>query len=193
LKLFEEKLINVETLSNAFLRLMNWRYRFIVPPKCILIFLAKRYKEHPPGQDLQDVAFYIHDCMRDSGLFTGPENTTLKETMAARLYATWTRTTTEFLAGVWADSQFSEESAERITEWSLKEFSPSIPKNISRINRRLSEALPKAIFDYFLALTFNIDDTSRANKALRAIADGLNMGETEYFKAVSEVVDKYGI
>lgn len=193
LKLFEDKLINIEELSDAFLKLMNWRYRFVVPTKHILIALAKRYKKHPPGKDLQDVALYIHDCMRDLGLFTGHENTTLKETMAARLYATWTRTTTEFLAGIWADSQFSEEAAKKITEWALKEFSPSLPKNTSANNRHISEALPKATFDYFLALTFNIDDTSRANKALQIIASGLNMSEIEYFKAVSEVVDKYGI
>lgn len=192
LKLFEEKLLDIETLSDAFLTLMKWRYRFIVPTKHIMVFLAKRYKKHPPGQDLQEVALYLHDCIRDPGLFAGPENTTLKESMAAKLYATWTRLITEFLAGIWADSEFSEEAAKKTTEWTLKEFSPSVPKNIISNNLQMLEVLPKVIFDYFLALTFTIDDTSRANRALQAIAQGLHMSESEYFKAVSEMVDKYG-
>jgi hypothetical protein len=193
LKLFEESLIDIEALSNAFLTLMKWRYRFIVLTKDILLFYAKRYKKHPPGQDLQDVALYLHDCMRDPGLFAGPENTTLKESMAAKLCAAWIRTITEFLAGVWADSEFNEESAKKIAEWTLKECLPSPPKNVGQSKVYVSEVLPKAIFDYFFALTFNIKNTSRANKALQAVAEGLNMSETEYFKAVSEVVDKYGI
>jgi tetratricopeptide (TPR) repeat protein len=192
LKLFEENLIDIETLSNAFLTLMKWRYRFIVPTKDVLIALAKRYKKHPPGQDLQDTALYLHDCMRDPGLFGGPENTTLKESMAVKLCVTWTRIIAEFLVGVWADLEFNEESAKNITEWTLKEFCPSLPKNMIHNLSKL-EMLPKLILDNFLVQTFNIKDASRTNKALQIIAEGLNMDETQYFKAVSEVIDIYEV
>lgn len=195
LKAFEqENFLDESLITEAFLKLMRWRYRFLVPSVDMLLYLAKEYAANPPGQDLQDISLYIHDCMRDPGLFAGPENTTRKESMAAKLYAAWTKIIAEFLAGVWADSEFDEESAKKITEWTLKEFSPSLPKNIIiRNSSQMLEALPKAIFDYFLALTFNITDASRANKALQVIAGGLNMSEIEYSNAVSGVVDKYGI
>ncbi len=189
MKLHEEKIIDSETMANAFLALIRWRYRFIVPTEDVLLVLAKRYKSHPPGQDLQDIALYVHDCMRDPGLFAGAENTTRKESMAAKLYATWTRMTADFLVAVWADSEFNEDAAIKITKWALSEFSPSLPRNISINSPHLSEVQHKVIISCFLALTFKIGDTSRASKALQIIAESFNMSETEYFKAVSEVVD----
>lgn len=192
LKLHEAKLIDIEALSDAFLTLMEWRYRFLVPTKDILIALAKRYKNHPPGEDLQNVALYLHDCMRDPGLFAGLENTTAKESMAIKLYTTWIRLIPDFLVGIWADTGFSDEAAKAITEWSLQEFMPSIPKNIVHKTLEMSEILPKVIFGYFYAFMFKIDDASRANRALQTIAKSLHMSEPEYFKAVSDMVEKYG-
>lgn len=192
LKLFEEGLIDIKILSNSFLTLMKWRYRFVVPTKDILLALAKKYKSRPPGQDLQEVALYLHDCMRDPGLFGGAENTTQKESMALKLYAKWVNIITEYLAGVWADLEFNEDNAKKLTEWTLQELYPSLPKNRDQ-GIVLPEFLPKVIIDHFLVLTFNIKDAARANRALQIIAEGLNMSETEYYKAVSEVVDIYGV
>lgn len=192
LKLFEAGLIDIEKLSTAFLTLMGWRYRFVVPQKHILLTLAKRYKNHPPGKDLIEVALYLHDCMRDPGLFGGVENTTHKESISSMLYVKWINAITEYLVEVWADLEFTEGNAKILTEWTLQEFYPSLPKN-RNIGVILPEFLSKVILDYFLVLSLNIKELSRANKALQIMADSLNMSETDYFKAVSEVVDKYGI
>jgi len=188
-KLRDEQIIDTQTLTNSILTLMNWRYRFIIPTEDALLTMAKKYRTYPPGQELEDVALYVHDCMRDAGLFSGPENTTHQESMAAKLYAAWTRRVVDFLVAVWADSEFSDDVAVKLTEWAVSELSPSLPCSISSNSPHLAKVQPKVTFNVFLALTFRIDDTSRASKALQAIAESFNMGETEYFKAVSEVVD----
>ncbi|MBN1765914.1 MAG: hypothetical protein JW860_11695, partial [Sedimentisphaerales bacterium] len=192
LKLSEVGLINIDKLSNAFLTLMKWRYRFIVPTKDMLLCLAKRYKNHPPGQDLREVALYIHECMRDPGLFAGSENTTNKISMALRLYLSWTNQITRFLVDVWADKEFDENTSVTITNWTIMELMPSLPKNLIYKHLEISKNHSKAIFDLFLALSFEIEGRSRANKALQTLAECLNMSENDYFKAVAEVVDQYG-
>ncbi|MBN2019675.1 MAG: tetratricopeptide repeat protein [Sedimentisphaerales bacterium] len=191
LKAFEkEKFLNETMITEAFLKLMRWRYRFFIPSVDMLLCLAKEYSVNPPGQDLREVALYLHDCMRDPGLFGGPENTTQKESMSIRLYSKWTNIVTEFLVGVWADMEFTEDNAKKLTEWVIEEFYPSMPKNRNQ-GVILPEFLSRVIIDYFLILIFNIKDTSRANKALQIIAENLNMNEKEYFKTVAEVIDRY--
>jgi len=65
----------------AIRQLMAWRYRFIVPPPGILKALADPYRANPPGEALREVAEYVHDCMRDTGLFGGRENTEMGDSM----------------------------------------------------------------------------------------------------------------
>jgi tetratricopeptide (TPR) repeat protein len=194
LMLHKESLISIDVLTDAFLKLISWRYRFLVPTKEILLILAKRYKSHPPGKELQKIALYVHDCMRDPGLFGGAENnTTHKESMAARLYVCWTRITAEFLVDIWRDLEFTEEAAKLLTEWAINELTPSLPGVLGVNSLRFAAHSSGAFFDYFLAFAFLIDDTSRASNALQIIAECLNMDEEEYFKAVARVVDRYGI
>lgn len=193
LVLHENGIINSDELTTAFLSLIRWRYRFVIPTKEILLLLARRFKKHPPGKDLQDVALYTHSCMRDPGLFGGKENTSLNESMAARLFVSWLRVISEFLVDVWGDSEFSVEVAEKLTKWSVDEFMPSLPNSIGPNGVGIAENVSSAFLSYFLGFALLIDDTARASKALQVIAECLNMGETDYFKAVTLVVDKYGI
>lgn len=192
LLLYEDGLIKSNKLADAFLKLIRWRYRFIVPTKEILLELAKRYKNHPPGKDLQEVAIYMHSCLRDPGLFTGQESTTLKESIAEKLFISWIRLNAEFLVGVWGDLEFSVEIAEKLTHWSINELMPSFPKNLGA-NLRVVQNVPNALFSYILGFSLLIEDPSRANKALQVVAECMGMDETDYFKAVSLVVDKYAI
>ena len=192
-KLFEEKLIDIDVLSDTFLQLVSWRYRFIVPSREVLLNLAKRYKGHPPGKDLQEIALYVHACMRSPGLFGGTENTTRKESMAARLYLCWVRLTVEFIVDVWADSDFTEEAAKSLTEWAVIEFMPSLPRALGANNLNMAANSLKAILGFFLAFNFRIKDVARADKALQIIIECLNIDEIDYFKAVSEVIDRYEI
>jgi hypothetical protein len=192
LKMYEENIIDIAQLSEAFLKLMEWRYRFIIPTKEILLHLAKKYKNNPPGEDLRTIAYYLHDCMRDPGLFAGKEKTTQNESMAIRLFAHWImRLIPEFLNGIWADEEFTEENAKKLTEWAIQELIPSLPKGIDP-NNLIVANISGAILVSFLTLIFYIDDSSRANKALQTIAEYMNIDETDYLKAVSGTIDIYG-
>jgi hypothetical protein len=71
--LHAEGLLDAEATADKLLQLVAWRYRFIVLPPTVLLTLAKRYPAHPLGADLERVGRYIHDCMRDTGLFGGLE------------------------------------------------------------------------------------------------------------------------
>ena len=192
-KLYEEKLIDIDVLTNAFLQLVRWRYRFIIPTREVLLNLVKRYKKHPPGKDLQEVVLYAHACMRSPGLFGGAENTTHKESMAARLYLCWLRLIVEFIVDVWGESDFTEEASKSLTEWAIIEFMPSLPRVLGANSLNFAANSLKAVLDYFLAFNFRIKDVARADKALQIIIECLNIDETDYFKAVSEVINRYGI
>ena len=46
-------IITDDQAADALLQLMNWRYRFILPPPEILKILFDRYRSHPPGAALR--------------------------------------------------------------------------------------------------------------------------------------------
>ena len=71
--LCDADIINTVQEADAILALMRWRYRFIVPTVRVLTTVADRYSQQPPGKELREIAEYIHACLRDAGLFTGPE------------------------------------------------------------------------------------------------------------------------
>ena len=193
-KLFEDNIIDIDIMSDAFIKLMQWRYRFIIPPEEVLVNLARRYKSHPPGKHLREFAIYVHDCMRDPGLFSGQENTTLKESMAARLFLSWTRLIATFLVEIWSDSDFSDDNAKEITEWAINEFVPSLPKGIVVNCPYIANKQFSIFFNCFYTQTFAKNkNRERDNKSLQVISDCMNMNDTEYYKAISEVVDIYGI
>ncbi|MBW8015459.1 MAG: tetratricopeptide repeat protein [Planctomycetes bacterium] len=192
LQLHDEGLITNNELADAFLNLIAWRYRFIIPPKVVLLELAKRYINHPPGKDLQEVALYMHSCLRDPGLPANQLDTKFKASFAEKLYISWIRLNAEFLVEVWDDLEFSEEIAEKLTNWSINELMPSFPKNLGP-NMRVVNNMSNALFNYVLGFSLLIRDHSRASKALQVVAECLGMNETDYFKAVSLVVDKHGI
>ena len=131
--------------------------------------------------------------MRSPGLFGGSENTTHKESMAARLYVCWLRLVVEFIVDVWGDSDFTDDTSKSLTEWAIIEFIPSLPKVLGPNSLNLAANSLKVVLDFFLAFNFRIKDVARADKALQIIIECLNIDETDYFKNVSEVIDKYGI
>ena len=91
-------IVTRDEAADALLQLLNWRYRFILVPPDILKLLADRYRSHPPGAALRKIAIYVHDCMRDEGLFGGFETTDPPISMAMRLYQNWIQNVAEFLS-----------------------------------------------------------------------------------------------
>jgi hypothetical protein len=170
-------------------RLMKWRYRFILPTAEILKTLAGQYRANPPGQALQEIAQYIHDCMRDTGLFGGPEKTEHGEPMAMRLYLSWVSVISKFLISVWDDESFSEESAKRLTEWSIQELLPSPPRVLhGNLKVRISTQTAQYLLSHAL-INSNMLSKERIGDAMKALKDALRLNDNEYLRIVTETLD----
>jgi tetratricopeptide (TPR) repeat protein len=179
------------TLAAAHLQqLTKWRYRFIVLPAEILKTLADNYRTHPPGNALRDVAAYVHDCMRDPGLFTGLESTTVPTSMAVRTYLSWVYNVAEFIVDVWTDSTTTESYAETITDWAITELLPSPPKLMDDASQaRLAALTPQALLSRVLIRSGTADSSERMNLAIRSITRNLGITEKQYIDMVIKVSD----
>jgi hypothetical protein len=191
LALRDAELLTDEQVADAFLKLIRWRYRFIVLPPEVLKTLALQFTAHPPGEDLRDVALYVHDCMRDAGLFSGFEPTDPPTTIAVRLFRTWITNAAEFIMDVWADERFSDECARKLTEWAIQEFLPSPPRGMQPINPMVGSLSTEMALTHAMLRSCRLSDVSRAHAGLRAIAAAFGMSELVYVKKVTEVIDGF--
>jgi tetratricopeptide (TPR) repeat protein len=193
LKAFEqEKFLDESLITEAFLKLMRWRYCFLVPSLDMLLYLAKEYAANPPGQKLRDIAHYVHDCMRDPGLFSGLEKTDPPQPMCGHLFIAWFDIVFEFIVRLWADAEMTSEVACTYTGWALRELMPSPPKAfihqgergayIVNITTRLS--LEKTLGDFAINV-----DTSRAKTAISEIRKAFYMSDTEFYRMFTETLD----
>lgn len=171
-------------------RLMQWRYRFVLPTSEILKALAEQFRTNPPGQALQEVAEYVHDCMLDTGLFGGPEKTDKHESMAMRLYLSWLSVISKFLISVWDDESFSEESANRLTEWSIQELLPSPPRVLhGSIKARISSLTPQILLSHTLINSNILPNGKRMPDAMKALKDAFKLNDDEYFRIVTGILN----
>lgn len=181
--------LNSAKATAAIRQLMQWRYRFIVPSPEALKAMADQYRASPPGQALQDVAEYVHDCMRDSGLFSGPEKTDIGDSMAMRFYLEMLSTVAEFLILVWADDGFAAEPSARLTEWSVRELLPSIPRVVAGQARVLIGALTNRLFlSHALLKTGAQFGNPRMADAMKALKEALRLDNDEYIRIVTEIL-----
>jgi len=166
------------------LDLVRWRYRFVLPSPGILRTLAAHYRGNPPGRPLQEVAEYVHDCMRDTGLFGGPENTDLKDSMAMRLFLTWMNLVSEFLMQVWEDDDFSEDTSEQLTEWAVRELLPSPPRVVhGSVKVRAGSMTAR------LLLSYAVIHAEASTDALQAMQKALRLSNDEYERIMTELLN----
>lgn len=172
-------------------RLMQWRYRFLVPPAEILFELALGAADSPPGDALLDVAFYLHDCLRDPGLHCGLEQSEPPLPMAVKLAAEWGNAITAFLPMVWRDSRFSEDAASRLTRWVGEELLPSCPRGLASqpMGYNLARAERLAMMAGFMVHFAVVPDRRRANLALRILAETSGMDQDSFLAATAEAIN----
>lgn len=183
--------INTEQTASLYLQLMRWRYRFIIPTVDVLKYFADQYRNSPPGCVLHEIAEYLHDCMRDPGLFAGPEQTTRGESMAMRCYMSWISTIAEFVILVWADEGYSPETATKLTHWSILEFCPSVPRSFNGEQKvRIAEITTRLFVSKALIETSK-KDKPRYGDAMKAIKDGFLLTDDEYQKIVTEILHDF--
>ncbi|HOW96500.1 MAG TPA: hypothetical protein P5567_00355 [Kiritimatiellia bacterium] len=190
LRLMAEGKLDAGKTADALKQLLAWRYRFLVLPPAILKILADMHRGKPPGQALREVAGYVHDCMRDSGLFGGPEKTELGDSMAMRTYLTWVSSIAEFLVLVWADEGFAPEKATRLTTWACAELLPAPPRVVDgRMKVQIAEMTPRLFLSHALLKTANHSGEPRMADAMKAMKDGLRLTDDEYHRVVLEILN----
>lgn len=182
--------IDASKAAESLRQLMQWRYRFILPSAQTLKTFAEQYRTSPPGQPLQELAEYVHDCMRDMGLFGGPEKSEKGESMAMRLYLSWLSVISEFLILVWEDESFSEISAKRLTEWSVQEFLPSSPRIFhGSMKVRISSLTPRILLTNALIQSGKLPKGGRMPAAMKALKEALQLNDDEYLNIVTEILN----
>jgi hypothetical protein len=168
---------------------MSWRYRFIVAPPEVLKTLADRFIQHPPGQLLRKIALYVHDCMRDPGLFGGAEAADPPMSMASLFFLRWAAHIAEFLVDVWADPKWDETHTRGLTEWAIAELLPSPPRAMTGPGTSIALLGGKIAMGRALVRACQLEDRARGNAALRAVADALGMRPNEYLAVVAEGIN----
>lgn len=182
--------IDAGRAADCFLQLLRWRYRFLVAPTGVLHTLASRFASSPPGRDLQDVAFYVHDAMRDPGLPAAKLTPKAMATLAERYYQEWVKTVTEFVMGIWKDPAFSDDAAAFLTSWAGHQLLPSPPAVIATGSSQLVQRTPLLVMVNALLSSCTITDRVRANAGIRALSVSLGLNEHEYLKVLTEAVNR---
>jgi tetratricopeptide (TPR) repeat protein/pimeloyl-ACP methyl ester carboxylesterase len=177
--------------AQSILTLMQWRYRFIIPATTILKMCAVQYRGNPPGVHLREVANYVHDCMRDSGLFSGHENTDFKDSMATRLYLSWVRLLAEWLVDLWDDSEFSNETATKLTFWCVQECLPTQPRVVhGNVKVRIGSLTNYYLISHMLLESNSAADAERMSTAMKTVQEGLRLSDEDYQRIVTEILNE---
>ncbi len=190
LALSESGRLDASGAADAMLALMRWRYRFIVPSSTILKTYAAQYRGNPPGLPLREVAEYIHDCMRDMGLFGGPEKTDLKESMAMRLCMSWMNVLAEWLVGLWGDGDFTDDTTKQLTDWCVQECLPSQPRVVhGSVKARFGSLTGTLLISRMLLNSNSVADGERMSAAMKVVHAALKLSDEDYLRIVTEILN----
>jgi tetratricopeptide (TPR) repeat protein len=182
--------LDVGNGTAAFLRLMRWRYRFILPPVNVLVECAHQYRQRPPGMLLCEIAAYAHDSMRDPGLFNGPEKSTPPTPMGVRLFNAWCQLTGEFVLAVWSDNRFGEDAALKLTRWAVDQLLPSLPVgNFPNWQIICAELARRSAMDGALFRCLSLEPSDRTRAGFKALGEALGFSEEEYRRTVTEIIN----
>jgi tetratricopeptide (TPR) repeat protein len=129
--LYEREIITLSEYANCFIQLCKWRYRFLIPDARIMVFVAKEFKQRPPGKQLQIISDYGRSCMEDPGLFLGPEPTDPPISCGFKFQQEWVSRWIDFLVAAWQDDDFSVEYLKDLTQWVYRQALPDVPKHLN--------------------------------------------------------------
>lgn len=188
--LLRRDIISVSEAARHFGSLMTWRYRFLLPPSAVLLHWAQEYRAHPPGPRLIALAQYMQDCMRDPGLFCGPEPTKPPLHLAVHIWFAWMRILSEFLINLWLIPDVDVNLAQEITKWSVTECLPTPPANLPLFaQQNAAQALPKTLLREILFRAVSVEDQDAANRAILAVKESLELPDLEYVRLIGDVAD----
>lgn len=188
--LYSQGHIDLEELTNIYLQLIDWRYKFIIPPLEVMIYLAEQYSTKPPGIELKKIAMYAHECMRDPGLFCGLEKTAdIPLPIAVKLYTEWFLLATKFIVKCWNNKNFDYGTLEEYTNWIVLYMLPTVPKYLPEGGYRLASITKRVVLGDVITQLMTVGDMDLGNKILLLLKQKLELSDIEYNRIVSETID----
>ena len=185
-----EGVITSEQHATAWLQLARWRYRFLTPTPGVLLELAARHAEFPPGDDLRQVCRYLHDCLLDHGLHCGMEPTTPPISVGWWYFQTAARAIGRFLMRVWHDPRFDDRAATALTHWCAGEFLPPAPRNLGHAGHAATSQFAGQ-FVLFGAVSDEsfFRDAERSGATLGVMADAFGVSADDYEAVMTTLVE----
>lgn len=178
--------LDQKTAAHAYLKLMKWRYRFLVVPSDTLLVIAKEFAP----VSLRKVAEYVHDCMRDPGLFGGAEKADPPLPIAYCFFQAWLVAIAEFTADVWLDGEIDESRTIELTEWAMRELVPTPPFILGSRVEVLSNFTPTTILVHAMMRLTQSREHELVNRGLRRIASGLGLSDQEFLRIATDIIDR---
>lgn len=178
-------ILNDEQSAQAILKLFEWRYRFIVCPATLLQVIAK----HFAPRELLNVARYIHDCMRDPGLFGGMETTTSPSVIAVSFHQKWVQELAIFAVQVWFDDTIDENRSESIVKTVVTRMLPTLPETLGVMGARLASYTPTMFFSHIMHSSLSFGDRGKGNRLLQFVSLSLGMDKEELSRVVCKVIN----
>ncbi|QDU44583.1 hypothetical protein Mal52_30680 [Symmachiella dynata] len=186
-RMYQEGKISSEQFADAFLQLVRWRYRFLLPDATVLLDFVRRY--HGINDPLVEISQYMHDCMRDCGLLAGKEPTEPATSVALHYYIQSLGRWAEFAAQVWNLKELDEKQRITLTEWIVSECLPTPPRNLPTSGRfQLAESSVETFLAAFLVRACDIDDLLTAKAAVKAVSDLIGITERDFESVVSHIL-----
>jgi Flp pilus assembly protein TadD len=179
-RLADEHVITPQQHAEYWLQLVRWRYKFLLPQPTVLLIMASQFTAGLPGAQLREVVTYLHDCMRDIGLFGGHELVEPPISMAIRLYSAWLRVIADFVVDLWWDERFNEHQAAKLTKWIVAYFIPGRPRNLTGASWRLmSQANRQGLLGMILTAALVQKDAKKASRLVSRIRRSLKTTDDE--------------
>jgi len=192
--LYSQSLIDIEDYTKLYLQLMEWRYKFLLPPIEILNYLVGQYSNHPPGIELNQIAGYVQECMIDPGLFHGQEKSAeVPLPISIKLYLELLQLSTDFIINCWTNDSLSDAEAEEYTDWALLSLLPTFPKFLPDFTKSNIASMTKQVLlsgSIMKLITLQHPDIS--NKILLSLKNKLQLNDIEYNKIIAGSLDAIG-
>lgn len=192
IRMYEEAVLSVDILADAFFKLIQWRYRFLVPHIDVLLTFACRFDGI--GRPLVIISQYMHDCMRDFGLLGGKEPTQPPTSVAIQFYSRWVTGWAEFVAKVWECESLSNEKKKSLTKWVVLECIPNPPRNIPLSGRHQIASNTDVTFLFsLLRQTCLIREENNAKEMVDIVVTTLGISESRFDRIVSQFLNSQSL
>jgi tetratricopeptide (TPR) repeat protein len=187
--LYEAKQITLQQYSEAFMRMIEWRYRFLLVPPEVMRFFAHSFKSALPGKELKKIAHYLHDCMRDEGLSSAQQPVEPPVPISMRYFMTWVSNIAEFLVDAWLDPDIEEKQLCLLTDWVAVEMLPSVPRTLKGVfHMRVGNLMQQTLISQLLIRSMTAKFPNRLDLAMSRIKSTLKISDETYTDIVTEVL-----